>query len=83
MIWTDRMTEEASPTMTPEATTSAATMIGSHDGEGAGDHDVPFKFGRRPRAETPYPFSTRQYARLLVLRSRYQAELQFADETSR
>ena len=46
----------------------------SLDGSGAGDHDVPYRFGRRRRAEAPYPFSTRQYARLLVLRSHIQAE---------
>lgn len=44
--------------------------LGSLDGNSAGDHDLAFHFGRRPSAATPYPFSTRQYARLLVLRSR-------------
>ncbi len=48
---------------------SAQPTSGSHDGLGAGDHDLPYRFGRRPRANAPYPFSTRQYARLLVLRS--------------
>jgi hypothetical protein len=48
---------------------------GTHDGTGAGDHDTPYRFGRRPRASAPYPFSTRQYAHLLVLRSRIQADL--------
>jgi hypothetical protein len=43
---------------------------GSLDGEGAGDHDQPYRFGWRPRASVPFPFNTRQYARLLVLRSR-------------
>jgi hypothetical protein len=43
---------------------------GSLDGTGAGDHDAPYCFGRRPSAGAPYPFSTRQYARLLVLRGR-------------
>jgi hypothetical protein len=59
-----------------EATAAAAlrrATAGSHDGEGAGDHDVPFTFGWRPRLAATYPFSTRQYARLLVLRSRIQA----------
>jgi hypothetical protein len=42
----------------------------THDGTGAGDHDVPYSFGRRPRSAATYPFSTRQYARLLILRSR-------------
>jgi hypothetical protein len=43
---------------------------GSLDGDGAGDHDQPYRFGWRPRASVPYPFNTRQYARLLILRSR-------------
>ncbi len=46
--------------------------FGSRDGDGAGDHDQPYRFGWRPRASVPYPFNTRQYARLLVLRSRLQ-----------
>ncbi|HET6318308.1 MAG TPA: hypothetical protein VFG86_17785 [Chloroflexota bacterium] len=45
----------------------------SRDGSGAGDHDQPYRFGRKPSANVPYPFNTRQYARLLVLRSRVQA----------
>jgi hypothetical protein len=44
--------------------------IGSRDGAGSGDHDLPYTFGWRPCGEMPFPFSTRQYARLLVLRSR-------------
>jgi len=48
------------------------TFRGSLDGEGAGDHDQPYQFGRRPRMTKPYPFNTRQYARLLVYRSRLQ-----------
>jgi hypothetical protein len=52
----------------------------SLDGRGAGDRDVPFTFGRRPRAAAPYPFSTRQYARLLVLRSRIAAGLVAGDD---
>jgi len=43
---------------------------GSHDGGGAADNDQPYTFGRSPRAIAPYPFSTREFARLLVLRSR-------------
>jgi len=44
--------------------------IGSLDGAGAGDHDEPYRFGGRPRTSVPYPFNTRQYARLLVFRGR-------------
>ena len=52
----------------------------SRDGTGAGDHDQPYRFGRRPRSSATYPFSTRQYARLLVLRSRVQAGQSGADD---
>ena len=45
---------------------------GSLDGDGAGDNDQPCCFVWRPRASVPYPFNIRQYARLLVLRSRLQ-----------
>lgn len=60
--------------MTPETVESISSITGSHDGSGAGDHDVPYIFGRRPRAVAPFPFSTRQYARLLLLRSRLRCE---------
>ena len=52
----------------------------SLDGTGAGDHDQPYRFDRGPRSSATYPFSTRQYARLLVLRSRVQAGLFGADD---
>lgn len=45
----------------------------SLDGSGAGDHDAPYVFGRRPRAMAPFPFSTRELARLMIVRSRLQA----------
>jgi hypothetical protein len=47
-------------------------IVGSRDGLGAGDHDQPYRFGRRPRAAVPYPFSTREYLHLLVMRGRIQ-----------
>jgi hypothetical protein len=35
------------------------------------DHyDEPYRFGRRPTVRAPYPFTERQFARLLILRSR-------------
>jgi hypothetical protein len=52
---------------------------GSLDGYGAGDHDQGYRFGRRPRVGTTQPFSARQYARLLILRSRVQAGLVVGD----
>jgi len=50
--------------------TQANMSSGTLDGVGAGDHDQPYRLGRRPRVVAPYPFSTREYARLLILRSR-------------
>ena len=61
----------------PSRDTGAA--CGSLDGEGAGDHDQPYRFGsRRPQASAPYPFNTRQYARLLVLRGRVRDHVGWA-----
>lgn len=55
---------------------SAATLTHeSLDGAGAADRDVPYVFGRAPRAPAPFPLSTHQFARLLVLRSRVRAGL--------
>ena len=50
------------------ATNAAAP--GSRDGIGAGDHDLPYRFGSRPSSAWTYPFSSMQYARLLVMRGR-------------
>jgi hypothetical protein len=47
---------------------------GTHDGGGAGDQDVPYQFGRLPSADAPYPFSTRQYIRLLIQRARFRSD---------
>ena len=51
-------------------THNGLSPAGSLDGTGTADHDQPYRFGRRPSASAPYPFSTRQYARLLMLRGR-------------
>jgi hypothetical protein len=64
-------------TLSPQQT--VVTSPGSLDGDGAGDHDQPYRFGWRPRASVPYPFNTRQYARLLILRSRLEGQLSDAD----
>jgi hypothetical protein len=53
-----------------ERTPLPETGAGSKDGSGASDNDQPYVFGRRPRAAAPWPFTERQYARLLVLRGR-------------
>ncbi len=54
---------------------NVASYIGSLDGDGAGDHDQAYRFGWRPRASAPYPFNTRQFIRLLVMRSRLHDHL--------
>ena len=57
-------------------------LAGTRDGVGAGDHDQPYRFGWKPRANVPYPFNTRQYGRLLVLRGRVQDGLRGADDVA-
>jgi hypothetical protein len=59
---------EGAPIQSPLRTGARESL----DGVGAGDHDCPFEFGRRPRADAPFPFSTHQFARLLVLRGLIQ-----------
>jgi hypothetical protein len=68
--------------MRPERHSRGETTIavGSLDGAGAADHDQPYRFGRRPSAGVPYPFSTREYMHLLVLRGRVQDRLVGADD---
>ena len=58
-----------------EEPNNVASHMGSLDGGGAGDHDQAYRFGRRPRASAPYPFNTRQFIRLLVMRSRFHDHL--------
>ena len=48
-------------------------VTGTLDGDGASDCDQPYMYGRRPSANATGPFTTREYVRLLVLRSRIQA----------
>jgi hypothetical protein len=56
---------------TPARSAATATVVpGTKDGRGCGDHDQPYTFGRRPRSAAPFPFTPRQYARLLALRGR-------------
>ena len=51
-------------------TPASSENDGSRDGSGAGDHDLPYQFGKRPNTEAPFPFTERQYCKLLVLRGR-------------
>lgn len=56
------------------ATTSARAIID------APSHDQPYCFGRRPTARAPFPFTERQFARLLIVRSRVQAARSASDQ---
>jgi len=66
--------------MNPAQQSALERTTGSRDGQGAGDHDQPYRFGWKPSASVPYPFNTRQYGRLLVLRGRVQDGLLGADD---
>lgn len=45
---------------------------GTKDGSTAADNDQPYRYGLRPTAKAPFPFTERQFARLLILRGRVQ-----------
>ena len=47
---------------------------------GSNGHDEPYRFGRRPTARAPFPFTERQFARLLIVRSRVQAAPSASDD---
>jgi hypothetical protein len=63
-----------------QSLSTSHTAAGTLDGSGAGDHDQPYVFGRRPCSDAPGAFTTRQYLRLLVLGSRIEAGLFGADD---
>jgi hypothetical protein len=76
-----RQTKEIAMNTGSEITTAVSPIAsGSRDGVGSGDHDAEYRFGRRPNAGAPFPFTTREFARLLVLRSRVHAGLCGTDD---
>jgi hypothetical protein len=71
-------TEEGSP-----MTMQQFPIDGSVNGSGGGDCDREYLLvGWRPRVAAAYPFSTRQLARLMILRSRIEAGLVGVDDMS-
>jgi hypothetical protein len=48
----------------------------------AASYDESYRFGRRPTARAPFPFNERQFARLLIARSRVQAAPSADDQTA-
>jgi len=62
--------------------TNTDVTAGTKDGLGAADRDVVYMFGRRPSAQSPYPFNERQFARLLILRSRLEGAPSMEDRAA-
>jgi uncharacterized Fe-S cluster-containing radical SAM superfamily enzyme len=65
---------EATNESSAKAMSNDEAGLGTKDGETAADNDQPYRFGRKPNARAPYPFTERQYARLLILRGRLQSD---------
>lgn len=61
---------------------SGVRLVGTHDGSGAGDCDKPYRFGRRPNTSAPFPFTERQYARLLIFRGRFRDGTEYAERAN-
>lgn len=58
----------------PDDVSASDPGAGTRDGIGAGDHDRPYT-PRRPNTLAPFPFTTHEYLRLLLLRSRVRSAL--------
>ncbi len=54
-----------------EATNATSIPVTSMDETPT--YDEPYHFGRKPSCRCPFPFTEREFARLLVLRGRIQA----------
>jgi hypothetical protein len=42
----------------------------------APSYDEPYRFGRRPTSRAPFPFTEREFARLLIVRGRLQSQVE-------
>jgi hypothetical protein len=58
-----------------DATNSTPSNISSINGV-----DQPYRFGRRPTTQAPFPFTHREFARLLILRGRVKDALAADDQ---
>jgi hypothetical protein len=45
-------------------------------------HDEPYRFGRQPNTRAPFPFTEREFARLLIARGRLQESLSTVDQAT-
>jgi hypothetical protein len=46
------------------------------------DYDESYQFGRRPNVRAPWPFTERQFARLLIARGKYRMSSSTDDEAA-
>jgi hypothetical protein len=46
------------------------------------DYDESYTFGRRPNVQAPWPFTERQFARLLIARGKYRMSPSIDDEAA-
>jgi len=46
----------------------------------AASYDEPYRFGRKPNSRAPFPFTEREFARLLIVRSRIQSTFNPAED---
>jgi hypothetical protein len=58
---------ETTNPVTPIA--SATESCGTKDGSTAADNDQPYRYGLRPTVDARFPFTERQFARLLIMRA--------------
>jgi hypothetical protein len=54
-----------------DATTESSIARSTSD---AASYDESYQFGRRPTVRAPFPFTEREFARLLIARGRVQAD---------
>ena len=59
-----------------DATSTAASNAAFN----APTFDEPYRFGRKPTTACPFPFTERQFARLLIVRSRLHETPAAADQ---
>jgi hypothetical protein len=69
-----------SPTPASDGESVIDSAIGTKDGRGCADNDQPYRFGRRPTSAATFPFTARQFARLLSLRGRVADGLTGTDD---
>jgi hypothetical protein len=55
--------------------TSPTESCGTKDGSTAGDNDQPYRYGLRPTVDARFPFTERQFARLLIMRARVENQI--------